>query len=80
MGTFHVSRCELVVPGNTATFAPKSAASGLRTTKGSEPHNLLLSYATLLCAAFVHCGLIPSLTTLSISAGSEKLRAKAATL
>ncbi|CAN0097263.1 unnamed protein product, partial [Hapterophycus canaliculatus] len=34
---------------------------------GSEPHNLMQSYATLLCAAFVHCGLIPSLTTLSIS-------------
>eukprot|EP00752_Nemacystus_decipiens_P007062 g6329.t1 len=66
--------------GNTATFAPKSAGCRLRTTRGSEPHNLLVSYATLLCAAFVHCGLIPSLTTLSISAGSEKLRAKAATL
>lgn len=81
--TFTVPRCEshlVMVPGNTATFAPKSAGSGLRTRKGSEPHNLLLSYATLLCAAFVHCGLIPSLTTLSISAGSEKLRAKAATL
>ncbi|CAM9959226.1 unnamed protein product [Ectocarpus sp. 6 AP-2014] len=66
--------------GRSATLPHKSAGSGLRTRRGSEPHNLLLSYATLLCAAFVHCGLIPSLTTLSISAGSEKLRTKAATL
>lgn len=66
--------------GSTATFSQKSAGSGIRARKGPEPHNLLLSYATMLCVAFVHCGLIPSLTTLGISAGSEELRAKAATL
>ncbi|CAM9962272.1 unnamed protein product [Ascophyllum nodosum] len=71
--------------GNTATVAQKGTCSslstrGLRTRKGSQAHSLLLSYATILCTAFVHCGLIPSLTTLSISAGSEELRAKAATL
>lgn len=66
--------------GSTATLSQKGAGSGLRTTKGLEQHNLLLSYAAIVCAAFVHCGLIPSLTSLSISAGSEELRAKAATL
>ncbi|CAM9115932.1 unnamed protein product [Discosporangium mesarthrocarpum] len=47
---------------------------------GYEAPNLLNSYGAMVCAAFVHCGVIPSLSALGIFGATEELRSKAAGL
>ncbi|CAM9222945.1 unnamed protein product, partial [Choristocarpus tenellus] len=67
--------------GNASAPAPGGVGEiGLQTGQGREPHNLLHSYGAMLCAAFVHCGVIPSLATLGIFGASEELCSKAAGL